>query len=30
MERMSQDKKIDAHSGGEPKGIGGMALHAKK
>jgi len=24
------DKKVDAHSQGEPRGIGGMALHAKK
>jgi len=30
MERMSIDKKIEAHSAGEPRGIGGMALHAKK
>jgi WD40 repeat protein len=27
---MSMDKKVDAHSQGEPRGIGGMALHAKK
>lgn len=30
MERMSMDKKVDAHSQNEPRGIGGMALHAKK
>ena len=27
---MSLDKKIDAHVGDGPIGIGGMALHAKK
>ena len=30
MERMTFDKKIDAHNNSEPRGIGGMALHAKK